>query len=182
MITTEELQLAARLPLLTLGARANTIREAAHGNRAYFAPHPSGAIELAVPSNASPEEIALALLAVREQDPSSVEPRIVAMNGETTGDAEIRLIALARLALPSTTHIRANWTLLTDAMAQVALRFGADDSAASRRSWTGARSTAPSGKPAVTLTRATPSTCRWTCRSLRPNSGCYRLRRRGRGE
>ncbi len=127
MITTEELQLAARLPLLTLGARANTIREAAHGNRVYFAPHPAVTLELAVPSNASPEEIALALLAAREQDPSSVEPRIVAMNGDTTGDAEIRLISLARLALPPTTHIRANWTTLSDAMAQVALRFGADE-------------------------------------------------------
>jgi len=127
MITTEELQLAARLPLLKLGARANAIRETAHGNRVYFAPHPGEALELALPSNASPEEIALALVAARAQNPASLEPRIVAINGDTTGEAEIRMIALARLALPPTTHIRANWMALTDAMAQVALRFGADE-------------------------------------------------------
>ena len=57
----------------------------------------------------------------------SVEPSIVAAPGGTTGEAEIRLIALARLALPPTTHIRAHWTRLSDAIAQVALRFGADE-------------------------------------------------------
>ena len=127
MINQAELLLAARLPLLTLGTRANALRELAHGNRVYFATHPATALELAVNSAATAEEIVAALAAARAQNPSSIEPRILASNGDTTGEAEIRLIALTRLALPPETHIRAHWTHLTDAMAQVALRFGADE-------------------------------------------------------
>ncbi len=127
MINTEELLLAARLPLLSLGALANTRSELFHGNLTYFAAHPTPTIELALPASATPEEIIAALLTVRAQNPASLEPRIVSNAGDTTGEAEIRLIALARLAMPPATHIRAHWTHLTDAMAQVALRFGADE-------------------------------------------------------
>ena len=126
MITTEELLLAARLPLLELGRRANAIRENTHADRTYFCAHPAPALELALPSSAMPEEIVAHLLA-HPQSPISVEPSIVAAQGDTTGEAEIRLIALARLAFPPTTHIRAHWTRLSDAIAQVALRFGADE-------------------------------------------------------
>ena len=126
MITTEELLLAARLPLLELGQRANAIRETTYGDCTYFAAHPAPALELALPSSATPEEIVARLLA-HPKNPISVEPSIVATQGDTTGEAEIRLIALARLAFPPTIHIRANWTRLSDAIAQVALRFGADE-------------------------------------------------------
>lgn len=126
MITTEELLLAARLPLLELGLRANAIREATYADRTYFAAHPAPALELAVPSSATPEEIVARLIA-HPLNCASVEPTVVAEPGETTGEAEIRLIALARLAFPPTTHIRAHWTHLSDAIAQVALRFGADE-------------------------------------------------------
>jgi hypothetical protein len=122
MITAEELHLAARLPLLELGRRANAVREAAFGDRVYFCAHPATALELAIPSDA---DLAARLLTL---EPSvAIEPRIIAVGGATTGEAEIRLIALARLALPPTVHVRANWTSLTDAIAQVALRFGADE-------------------------------------------------------
>ena len=126
MITTEELLLAARLPLLELGQRANAIRETTYGDCTYFAAHPAPALELALPSSATPEEIVARLLA-HPKNPISVEPSIVATQGDTTGEAEIRLIALARLAFPPTIHIRAHWTRLSDAIAQVALRFGADE-------------------------------------------------------
>ena len=126
MITTEELLLAARLPLLELGQRANAIREATYADRTYFAAHPAPALELALPASATIEEIVARLLA-HPPNPISVEPSIVATPGDTTGEAEIRLIALARLAYPPTTHIRAHWTRLSDAIAQVALRFGADE-------------------------------------------------------
>ena len=130
MITTAELLLAARLPLLELGQRANAIREATYADRTYFAAHPAPALELALPSSATIEETIeeiVAHLLAHPQDPISVEPSIVATPGDTTGEAEIRLIALARLAYPPTTHIRAHWTRLSDAIAQVALRFGADE-------------------------------------------------------
>ena len=126
MITTEELLLAARLPLLELGQRANAIRETAHANRTYFCAHPVPALELALPSSATIEEVVARLLA-HSVNPISVEPSIIAAQGDTTGEAEIRLIALARLAFPPTIHIRAHWTRLSDAIAQVALRFGADE-------------------------------------------------------
>ena len=126
MITTEELLLAARLPLLELGKRANAIRETTYGDRTYFCAHPAHALELAIPSSATPEEI-VARLQAHFENPISVEPSIVVAHGDTTGEAEIRLIALARLAFPPTTHIRAHWTHLSDAIAQVALRFGADE-------------------------------------------------------
>ena len=126
MITTEELLLAARLPLLELGRRANAIREAAYADRTYFSPHPAPALELALSSSATIEEIVTRLLA-HSLNCASVEPTVVAAPGDTTGEAEIRLIALARLAFPPTVHIRAHWTRLSDAIAQVALRFGADE-------------------------------------------------------
>jgi hypothetical protein len=122
MITASELVEAARLPLLELGARANAVREAAYGDRVYFCASPAPALEIAVPYGA---DLVASLLAV--QPDGSVEPRIVATAGETAGEAEIRLIALARLAYPPTVHVRANWMVLTDAIAQVALRFGADE-------------------------------------------------------
>jgi hypothetical protein len=127
MITSDELLHAARSPLLTLGARANAIREAAFGDRTYFAAQPPAAFELTLSSSASPEETVALLVATRQTNPPSVEPRITAAPGDTTGEAEIRLIALARLAFPTTVHVRANWTTLSDAVAQVALRFGADE-------------------------------------------------------
>ena len=126
MITTEELLLAARLPLLELGQRANAIRETTYGDRTYFCAHPAPALELALPSSATIEEIVARLIA-HSINPISVEPSIIAVQGATTGEAEIRLIALARLAFPPTIHIRAHWTRLSDAIAQVALRFGADE-------------------------------------------------------
>jgi aminodeoxyfutalosine synthase len=46
---------------------------------------------------------------------------------KTTGFADIRNIAVARLMLDNIPHIKAYWVMMTPRIAQVALRFGADD-------------------------------------------------------
>jgi aminodeoxyfutalosine synthase len=45
----------------------------------------------------------------------------------TTGFADIKNIAVARLMLDNVPHIKAYWVMMTPRVAQVALRFGADD-------------------------------------------------------
>jgi aminodeoxyfutalosine synthase len=45
----------------------------------------------------------------------------------TTGFADLRNIAVARLLLDNIPHVKAYWVMLTPRLAQVALRFGADD-------------------------------------------------------
>jgi len=46
---------------------------------------------------------------------------------KTTGFADIKNIAVARLMLDNIPHIKAYWVMLTPRIAQIALRFGADD-------------------------------------------------------
>ena len=45
----------------------------------------------------------------------------------TTGYADVKAVALARLFLPDVPHIQVDWTLHGPKLAQVALTFGADD-------------------------------------------------------
>ena len=45
----------------------------------------------------------------------------------TTGFADLKNIAVARLMLDNISHIKAYWVMMTPRIAQVALRFGADD-------------------------------------------------------
>ncbi len=47
--------------------------------------------------------------------------------GTTTGFMDIKNIAVARLVLDNFPHIKAYWQMLTPKIAQIALRFGADD-------------------------------------------------------
>lgn len=46
---------------------------------------------------------------------------------DTTGFTDLKAIAVARLLLDNFPHIKAYWIMLTPRVAQVALRFGADD-------------------------------------------------------
>ncbi|HEV8525194.1 MAG TPA: aminofutalosine synthase MqnE [Terriglobales bacterium] len=46
---------------------------------------------------------------------------------KTTGLSDIRQIAVSRLVLDNFPHIKAYWQMLTPKIAQIALRFGADD-------------------------------------------------------
>jgi aminodeoxyfutalosine synthase len=45
----------------------------------------------------------------------------------TTGLSDIRQIAVSRLVLDNFAHIKAYWQMLSPKIAQIALRFGADD-------------------------------------------------------
>ena len=45
----------------------------------------------------------------------------------TTGMDDLKTIAVSRLMLDNFPHIKAYWVTLTPALAQIALRFGADD-------------------------------------------------------
>jgi aminodeoxyfutalosine synthase len=46
---------------------------------------------------------------------------------KTTGFDDIREIAVSRLMLDNIPHIKAYWVMMTPRMAQIALKFGADD-------------------------------------------------------
>ena len=46
---------------------------------------------------------------------------------KTTGFIDIKNIAVARLMLDNIPHIKAYWVMMTPRIAQIALRFGADD-------------------------------------------------------
>jgi aminodeoxyfutalosine synthase len=46
---------------------------------------------------------------------------------KTTGFLDIKNIAVARLMLDNIPHIKAYWIMMTPRIAQIALRFGADD-------------------------------------------------------
>ncbi len=46
---------------------------------------------------------------------------------KTTGFADIKNIAVARLMLDNIPHVKAYWVMMTPRIAQIALRFGADD-------------------------------------------------------
>ncbi|HYX68277.1 MAG TPA: aminofutalosine synthase MqnE, partial [Terriglobales bacterium] len=45
----------------------------------------------------------------------------------TTGMLDLRQIAVGRLVLDNFAHIKAYWQMMTPKIAQIALRFGADD-------------------------------------------------------
>src|SRR6202451_388329 len=47
--------------------------------------------------------------------------------GKTTGFNDLREIAVSRLMLDNIPHIKAYWVMMTPQIAQIALRFGADD-------------------------------------------------------
>ena len=108
------------MTLLDLGAAANAERERRHGHRVYFTLMPSTLLHLDCP----PGEIEPTLAAVGQV--RAVAITIQGGDGQTTGEAEIRAIAQARLTLQHVDHIAAHWTRLTPYVAQVALRFGAD--------------------------------------------------------
>jgi aminodeoxyfutalosine synthase len=46
---------------------------------------------------------------------------------ETTGDQDLREVAVARLLLDNVPHIKAYWVMITEGLAQIGLTYGADD-------------------------------------------------------
>jgi aminodeoxyfutalosine synthase len=61
--------------------------------------------------------------------PLAFHPANTAMEhiGKTTGFNDLREIAVSRLMLDNIPHIKAYWVMMTPQIAQIALRFGADD-------------------------------------------------------
>lgn len=55
------------------------------------------------------------------------ENNYMGLKYHTTGSEDLRHIAAARLILDNVPHIKAYWVMITPKLAQVALRFGADD-------------------------------------------------------
>jgi aminodeoxyfutalosine synthase len=59
--------------------------------------------------------------------PAHTELGKLVMQRETTGFMDLKNIAVSRLLLDNFPHIKAYWIMMSPRMAQVALRFGADD-------------------------------------------------------
>ena len=59
--------------------------------------------------------------------PANTELGKIAAQRETSGFADLKNVAVARLLLDNFPHIKAYWIMMTPRVAQVALRFGADD-------------------------------------------------------
>src|SRR5436309_14260047 len=55
------------------------------------------------------------------------ENNYMGLKYHTTGDSDLQHIAASRLVLDNIPHIKAYWVMVTPKLAQVALRFGADD-------------------------------------------------------
>ncbi len=59
--------------------------------------------------------------------PANTELGKLVERGETTGFTDLKNVAASRLLLDNFPHIKAYWIMLTPRVAQVALKFGADD-------------------------------------------------------
>jgi aminodeoxyfutalosine synthase len=59
--------------------------------------------------------------------PANTELAKLVEHSETTGFMDLKNIAVSRLVLDNFPHIKAYWIMMTPRVAQVALRFGADD-------------------------------------------------------
>jgi aminodeoxyfutalosine synthase len=59
--------------------------------------------------------------------PAHTELGKMVAHDETTGFMDLKNVAVARLLLDNFAHIKAYWIMMTPRVAQVALRFGADD-------------------------------------------------------
>jgi len=74
----------------------------------------------------------------------------------TTGLTDIRQIAVSRLLLDNFSHIKAYWQMMTAKIAQIALRFGADDidgTVVEEKIYHDAGATTPQGMRRSDLTR-----------------------------
>jgi len=59
--------------------------------------------------------------------PANTELGKIVRHHETTGFMDLKNVAISRLLLDNFPHIKAYWVMMTARVAQVALRFGADD-------------------------------------------------------
>lgn len=109
--------------LLAVGYMANLVRERLHGAAAYFSME---AGEAAGYGGADGRVARLIELRDR-QDAGAGIAAFAAVEAGASGFLEMRSVAVARLMLDNVLHIRVPVAAMTPAVAQIALRFGADD-------------------------------------------------------
>jgi aminodeoxyfutalosine synthase len=124
-LETGEAHSLAELPLLELARRAQEVRTRLHADlvAVQFGAEPH---RETFPATGGLDASIDQLLALRQAGHPAVAPVVAQQDLMTTGEREIRLIALARLILDTVPHIVADWARLTPATAQLALRCGAD--------------------------------------------------------
>lgn len=143
--------------ILTLGYMANLVREQKNGNKTYykvnrpidFADIGASLTEKEKCSTAlmiygnpiSPEEFIDSLIRLRNQQdqanqfstfspvPYYTKEELAGSMGvgNTTGNEDLKILAISRILLDNFSHIRAYWMLLGQKLAQVSLAFGVDD-------------------------------------------------------
>lgn len=111
--------------LIGLGREAEALRRQIHPEGIVtYTEGPDDAFELAFPFEAGIEERLDILYRVPQNDFVVVKPIV---DATATGIEYLKTIALTRLCLDNVPHIQASWKLFGLKVAQVALRFGADD-------------------------------------------------------
>lgn len=116
--------------LIGAGMQADTLRSVHHpyGIVSYFAPSDGHAedscVTLTVPPSESVDGLIESLEQVRQKAPLAVQPLT---SGNATGSEYLKLLAICRLYLPDVHSIQAAPHVVGLKVAQLALRFGADD-------------------------------------------------------
>jgi aminodeoxyfutalosine synthase len=118
--------------ILALGYLANLVRERLHGNRTFYHwPDRDDGREsrLEFGAGESSEDRTRRLIDLRgRQDRTGEFNSFLAatLKADDSGFDVLKNIAVPRLILDNILNIKADWTVVTPRMAQIALRFGAD--------------------------------------------------------
>ena len=97
-------------------------------------------------------------------------PAKLAAYRPTTGYDDVKMVAIARLAVPNVPSIQVDWQRYGPKLAQVALTFGADDLYGVSSS-----DDAPEGRRRAPLERLGPKRCHWVWNSSSTNSRLPRM-------
>jgi 2-iminoacetate synthase ThiH len=111
--------------LISLGREADALRRQIHPEGIVtYTEVADEVFELRFPRAAGIEERLNILFPLRQQDLMVVRPTV---DATATGVEYLKSVALTRLCLDNVPHIQASWRLFGLKVAQLALRFGADD-------------------------------------------------------
>jgi 2-iminoacetate synthase ThiH len=111
--------------LISLGREADALRRQIHPDRVVtYTTAPYEVVEIAFPQGTGIEERVELLSCFHGRGLLVIRPIV---DQSATGMEYVKTVALTRLCLDNIPHIQANWDLFGLKIAQVALRFGADD-------------------------------------------------------
>ena len=111
--------------LISLGREADALRRRLHPDGIVtYTSGPNEVTEIAFPGDATIELRLDILSRFRERDLMVARPIV---DPSATGMEYVKTVALTRLCLDHVPHLQATWNLFGLKIAQVALRFGADD-------------------------------------------------------